>query len=221
MRYIELENQLNTARNQNKGKPVGRNTRLFRREDGAISIRLYDTDIVVVNKDNSLELYTGGFRTHTTKERINRFIPCTLFQKNHQWYLGNYDKPIPFYEGIKLNPNGTLKSKNNPHPDNSKLKKRILKYIDGFVKHCIDGKFELPSGGDCWVCCGLAIGDNTEHLLTHMTERYYVPRLLYEAIKERGYNAPLFIQLIKSNPNREVRIIRDSLLKYMFKRLLK
>lgn len=220
MRYIELENKLNTARNQANGKPIGRNTRLFRRENGAIAIRLYDTDIVVVNKDNSIELYTGGFRTVTTKERINRFIPCTLFQKNHQWYIGSYDNSIPFYEGIKLNPNGTLKSENKPHPNNSIMKKRILEYIDGFVAQCTKG-IELPSGGDCWLCCGLSIGDDTEHLLSHMKEGYYVPRLLFEAIKEHGYNAPLFIELISRRPGTELRIVRDSLRKYLFKRLLK
>jgi hypothetical protein len=74
----------------------------------------------------------------------------------------------------------------------------------------------MPSGGDCWYCAlsqdtgritptggGLQpMGDNMptvhedgsttmqanhDHLLNHMEERYYVPSLAVNALRERGY----------------------------------
>ena len=89
------------------------------------------------------------------------------------------------------------------------------------------GELPAPSGGDCWCCSmknekGICLGDlsdNNQHLLDHMKERYYVPSLLVNAIKEKGYN-PSFI-----NPWGGLGGSRDtysrSLRDFLKKRLLK
>ena len=76
----------------------------------SITVRLHTTYIVKFWPSGRTELYTGGYRTVTTKERINQFITGRVWQKAHQWYytpdalysngavLGN----VPFEEGIEV-----------------------------------------------------------------------------------------------------------------------
>ena len=34
-----------------------------------------------------LHIRTAGYRTHTTKERLNGLSGVSVYQKNHEWYL--------------------------------------------------------------------------------------------------------------------------------------
>lgn len=52
----------------------------------AISIRLHSTDVVTYYPDGSIRLDSGGYRTVTTKDRINRFSPIRVWSKNWEWY---------------------------------------------------------------------------------------------------------------------------------------
>jgi hypothetical protein len=52
-------------------------------------------------------LNSGGYRTHTTKARINEFLPSNIrvYQKKYNWYIikDNDDKNvIEFTDGIEL-----------------------------------------------------------------------------------------------------------------------
>lgn len=79
-------------------KIVANNTLKIETEEGYI-IRLYDTNIIEVKKDKII-LNTGGFYTHTTKSRINEFLPAGyVFQKDWNWFYQPEDKrekPILF-----------------------------------------------------------------------------------------------------------------------------
>lgn len=81
--------------------PGLRNTRIFRRGPGEfspIAVRYHWTDVVTARVDGTVELETGGWRTYTTKERINCFLPAftidgvrvrvTLSQDHGVWRLG-------------------------------------------------------------------------------------------------------------------------------------
>jgi hypothetical protein len=125
---------------------------------------------------------------------------------------------IPFYDGVVIDSEGytpRLREK-GPSPAKlrrheaavAKLKKRIDKYVDGFIAELKKGTMPMPSEGDCWYCSmfnatppntdatrlykrGTTVepGDTmgNEHLLSHMEERYYVPSLAVNALRERGY----------------------------------
>jgi hypothetical protein len=74
-------------------KKVANNTvaRLVDPEAGVrspVAIRLHSTDVVTISPDNVVTLDTGGWRTVTTKERINRFAPrANLYSKRGVWML--------------------------------------------------------------------------------------------------------------------------------------
>jgi hypothetical protein len=73
-----------------------------------IVVRLHKTDIVKFFPDDRVTLHTGGYRTVTTKERINQFIAGRVYQKNHSWFYqpaGDIaTRPIAreFTEGIEV-----------------------------------------------------------------------------------------------------------------------
>jgi hypothetical protein len=69
---------------------LGNNTYLVSYTDGIqvdlIAVRLYNTEIVKFYRDGRVTLHTGGYRTVTTKERINHFITGRVFQVKHEWF---------------------------------------------------------------------------------------------------------------------------------------
>ena len=65
-----------------------------------------------------------------------------------------------------------------------KLIKKINKYAAEFVKEFVNGNIPAPSSGDCWMCSMLKEMGDTDHLISHMDESYYVPSLLLNAIDE-------------------------------------
>lgn len=121
---------------------------------------------------------------------------------------------VVFFDGITVNSDGYVPRLRASGPSPAKLrrhevkvekiKKKIDKYLDGYIAALTEG-MPMPSSGDCWYCCmrtnvdssgkrvepgsGITWGDigDTTHLLDHMRERYYVPSLAVNALRERGY----------------------------------
>jgi hypothetical protein len=56
-----------------------------------------------------IELFDGGWRTATTKSRLNAILAehgCPgeyVFQKNYQWFINYNGATIPFFSGMRLN----------------------------------------------------------------------------------------------------------------------
>jgi len=92
-------------------KFVGNNTIRIEYKDGRKAYRLHDTDIIIENKDKSIILNSGGWKTITTKERINRFTPYTIFQKKGIWYING----SMFYDGITLKGKRIITGKRLPN----------------------------------------------------------------------------------------------------------
>ena len=98
-----------------RSKFIANNTVKYTLKDGTQIIRLYKTDIITFHTDGMIELNTGGYYTRTTKDRLNRFQPFNIHQKNYVWYVESEN--LPFYDGIKLNHvivYGAVKSDANP-----------------------------------------------------------------------------------------------------------
>jgi len=83
--YTEAKELLNTARNKANGKPIANNTRLFDRGE-YIAVRLHSTDVLNIYPNGKYKVYTGGYYSTTTKERINRFSPVRVYQQSWAWY---------------------------------------------------------------------------------------------------------------------------------------
>jgi hypothetical protein len=161
------------------------------------------------------------------------------------WDERNY---IPFYDGIIVDSDGYALRLTTSGPSRAKLrrhekavertKKRIATYIDGYISRLAKG-MPMPGQGDCWFCLfrneqtGQTWGDmgDNDHLHSHMTERYYVPMLAVNALKEAGYqDTGVFIWLDmhpetqtmggKDDRPKPYDTVRRALTKYMTKRLV-
>lgn len=184
--YAKAEALHAKARNKGRGKVLDHNTWLVKR-DGYYAVVLHKTAIVKIYPKDVYELNSGGWHTMTTKERINRFSPICLFANKGLWYFDGY----VFEDGIKVDKNGKPIGKVVSLDDIEAKKNGLDKAVSAFIKcFCDDLKkngMKDPSAGDCWLCGMLSkAGDytNVDHLISHMEEDYFVPRLLFEAVSE-------------------------------------
>ena len=203
MKYKEA---VNIIKNRNS-KKLANNTYLLR--DGVnFAIRLHETNIVTITPKNHYILNNGGWQTMTTKDRMNRYLPCNIWQEKGLWYLSG----SLYYNGMELNRNGKALKPKKPRTTEkkkNKLDKAVTKYIKGFIQDIKNNGLNDPSGGDCWYCyMGNEKGNlgditnNYSHILEHIKEGYFVPSFLWNVIKTRGYSKPaLMWNMCKNNPD--------------------
>ena len=220
MNFEEAKALLKTAKVQENGKPFGNNTRIIQIGEN-IAIRLHETNIVTFAPDGTIALNSGGWRTVTTKERMNdalRGQGVQITQAKGLWYIGG----SLFYDGITIKEGGVL----NPQaPQDMEIyKKQIDKmvktYIDGFIDHIVENGLEEPSGGDCWACCmqatdGRPDAMGIDHYFSHFDEKYYVPSLFVNALTEHKFGNPQMIwSMMKTGADFRKRTGRDILSKF-------
>lgn len=211
---------------QRDSRKVANNTYLQKRGED-IAVRLHSTDVVLYHKDGTATLNSGGWLTKTTKERINNAVRAGLYASNSLWYFRNgqifEDGVVVGVEGLPIYKEDVFK-RSQIETDLKAKKVRIKKYIDGFCAHIKAGELAFPGGGDCWHCLMFEQADMKDdgHIRLHMSEdeKYYVPSLLFNAIKAKGYsNPPVVYQMIKADGERgrlfhaTRRILRDYLMK--------
>ncbi len=189
--------------------PGIRATSVEMRDPDAIAIRYHETDVVTYHRaawgeENYTILDSGGWRTVTTKGRMNDYGPAYISQRAGLWYVGG--SGAIYFDGIMIATDTGRIMNPRPVPDQReteeakrKIDRLVRDYIRGYIDHCRDaGALPVPDGGDCWLCLlrdsgtdtpwGDSVGD-VSHILSHLIESYYVPALLYNAIRDRGYGA--------------------------------
>ena len=232
MHYNEALSMLDNKHGDKNRKKLENNTYLVRHED-YIGVLLHDTEVVKFYP-NYVILTSGGWKTATTKDRINSYAPTYLTQRMSLWYIRGGEL---FYDEMKLDYQGNIIRKVLKTDKKVKEVADLKKRIKTFVKNAGE-RFEkgmpLPDGGDCWFCAftsedGKTMGDLSDkdsHLLNHMKDRYYVPSLLANAVKEAGYGHPGYIlggdletrKMGGKYGHREA--VERALTKYMQKRLI-
>ncbi len=74
--------------------------------EGVSFVYLYNNLIAMVG-DTWLELFDGGYKSNTTKSRLNAIL-CEhsngeyVYQKNFNWFVSTINGEVPFGNGIKL-----------------------------------------------------------------------------------------------------------------------
>lgn len=114
---------------------------------------LHSTDILTLHSDDSVTLNTGGWRTVTTKARMNDYLSGLRISQNRgQWYVYDYSqqKDIAIYaDGMTIRADGTLDGAESldAAKDALKLRKRVFRYAKDYVKALRSGKVGEPSCG--------------------------------------------------------------------------
>lgn len=212
MKYEEANNQL-TGRNQN-GRKLANNTYLERRGDN-IALRLHSTDIITFQPDGIVLVTTGGWKTVTTKARLNEYLPhgFGISQKGGVWYWWqnananqNLKPGTVFSDGDKITRKGEIRAQAKPSASEKQLRERAR--VNAYAKlYTVNGPLDLPGAGDCFYCqletqSGQSLGDamkSHEHIRLHIKEKYVVPSLAFHALKEANCGQ-LVIQACFKNP---------------------
>jgi hypothetical protein len=229
MNYQTLNEKL-TGRCFNKRK-LANNTYAIRGELNTIAVRLHNTDIITFFPDGKVVLNSGGWKTSTTKSRINEFSGLNIYQSKGIWYVskpGDWENSVLFKDGMSYF-NGELKDFAENDNKENKLRKQVRDYAKLVVSKL---PLPSPSGGDCWFCSmrtqeNKPLGDSTgnkEHLISHLKEKYVVPSLVYNALEGAGCNpqgggsawfSVAFGDLKIGSPNQIGRFVK----KYLYRQL--
>lgn len=101
----------------NQTRKVANNTHIRYNEGLTCFEVVYHYSVVVrVWNDNSISLYAYGYRTPTTKERLNWFanlLGWNVYQENFNWFAWQYTEKsmkneVEFYDGLHIGSDGEL-----------------------------------------------------------------------------------------------------------------
>lgn len=69
-------------------------------EVDGVTVHYYHQSPIVVEADGTYLLDSHGYRTSTTKERLNRYLPrgYKVIQRDHVWYVESWDPDAPYSE---------------------------------------------------------------------------------------------------------------------------
>ena len=170
------------------------NTYLRRLPDDDLAIKLHATDIIILHADNTYTLFSGGWQTVTTKERINRFTPARIWQKKFVWYMWPDD--TPFYDGIKVDAHGKpILVEDNQAAAAVAEQDYLEKMINRMIGHMRKlPKLPLPNTGDCFGCSMIGVNDKTSRpmgtdcVFGHLEECYIHGSLIVRAMQARGFS---------------------------------
>ena len=208
--YEKAAELFGTRKKGSDRKPLENNTYLHQTEDGSFAVRLHVTDVVIIREDGTYTLNTGGWRTVTTKDRMNKYGPCCIYSKRGIWYARN----CVYSDGLVVDAEGNGISNLDAGAEDreKKLSNEITKYIDGFCEHIKAVGIEKPGNGDCFGCLFSAVNGadikalhpmGFDHILTHFEEKYYVPSLLLKAVVLSGGNIQVCWSYLNTHSNRE------------------
>jgi len=217
--YIDLDQYLAKGKNKND-RPLANNTRVVRLSDSSIGIKLHNTIILTFFANDWIQFNTGGWKTITTRERMNRYQNiCRLYTKKRIWYLLLDKKEYLYQDGIVLDANEMKVYPGmdileelppiNAHTTKKQLglKKQIDQYCNRFVEEFVNDRVPAPSGADCWYCSIFSTVNNSDHLLMHIEENYYVPSLLFNAITQFKHKLSIIDQhnlaTVWNNPDKK------------------
>ena len=72
-------------------RKIGNNTIGVIHDNGDVGIILHSTQVVTIFSDGSYMLYSGGWRTLTTKDRMNTYSPFSVTQRKGEWFVSYWD----------------------------------------------------------------------------------------------------------------------------------
>lgn len=81
-----------------------RSTKIERLSDTEIALIYHQTRVVIFHYNGDITLNSDGYRTKTTKDRMNSVISYPIYQKNYRWFVSTPENPsLPYYDGMVIN----------------------------------------------------------------------------------------------------------------------
>lgn len=226
-------------------KRAGNNTWAVRGSDGAISIRLHQTDVVKIEPGGLVTLNSGGWRTVTTKARMGEFAPgIRIGQARGVWTVyGLASGDQTYSEGFQYW-GDTLEAVTPKALGDAEVERaRARRILRGTLGHWLRAMpaedrekvadaFESGNFlGDCFYCSmrdqdGVTMGDlgKSDHLELHVEEGYYVPSMFANALVEKwgleraGVHAAHMAWQFRRGVRLDAQQVRD-VAKYMMARM--
>ncbi len=198
--------------NVKTSKLYGSNTVKCLLNNGTEIVKYHDTIVFSEDSKGVITLNSGGFRTRTTKERINNELPsdCNIYADKGIWYLCVDCKPYVFCDGIQIKGFEVIGEKKDEEKRIKGLRKQIAKYCKSIREM---KELPIPGLGDCLLCMrtkdGQVLGDvgnNKSHLYSHLDEQYIHGSLLVNALKAKGYENLSYVWNIRDLVSNAVRI---------------
>jgi hypothetical protein len=90
--FTQAEEYLSSGRNANYRKIPGLRSTILRRDvvrPLRISLYYHDTAVIQWYRDGRIILDSGGYRTITTKRRLNQFANVNIYQRSFTWYMAD------------------------------------------------------------------------------------------------------------------------------------
>jgi len=196
---LTIRNRFLNALSGRTSRKVGHNTTMRREieagEAERVILRFHETDIIVYDGgDNSVTLDTDNHLTATTKTRLNDWLPWRVYSQDHVWRIEIDGETYMYADGMRILADGAVEGAGSEEEMKAqkKLARDIRRYAQGYAAAFVNRKVPAPSGGDCFYCLFKEVGSGrswgeaagmTDHLISHMEEKYFVPSLLVNAIR--------------------------------------
>ncbi len=83
------------------GRKLAHNTFVEADQDGSLGVRFHLTRIITFHPDGSFTVNTGGYRTVTTKQRLNALLPAGygIHQVSYVWRIATPEGDFEFENG--------------------------------------------------------------------------------------------------------------------------
>lgn len=160
-----------------QAKLAARNTLDYTDAKGVRRIRLHDTDILTLRPRGGFTVDTGGWNTHTTRYRLNAFLPSPwrVHTERGRIHLRNYETQTStvFRDTVTVSASGKVKPDVSPKAAD-KLAKQIDAYMSAWRKRGLPTAEE--SGGDPWI---FTPGKVEPSVMLDWIKSRYVHRRLY------------------------------------------
>lgn len=208
-----------------QAKTIGHNT-VVSRQGEDIGVTLHSTTVITYHPNDTITLNSGGWRTVTTKDRINQLLPMPLgvYSESGVWTLsrrGNNPGTVSeFYDGMKFTVHGEMvsKVKVNTAAELRKVKRQISGYVKLYdnetVLRLVNEAVEHGTSGDCLFCQMDNQGDSG-HLWNHLEEGYVMATTMRNALRFCNYRNDLQIPVVIRHGN----IVRKSMRRYLVETL--
>ena len=189
MDYAKAKQLAESAKDKAKGKPLENNTRAIMRGEN-VAVRLHQTDILTFSPDGAVTYNSGGWRTVTTKDRMNEYGPARIWSDRGTWHISVNGEGKVYAEGCKVKDGRIFGAAANDKKEKA-IRSQVGVYVKEYMRRLNSGEIPAPSSGDCWGCCmrtdkGERPMGGKDHIISHIQEKYYVPSLVYAAVENMG-----------------------------------